>query len=186
MKSMFNLEQIVEGCRKNDRKQQKALYDRYAPLFYSMCLRYAKDKAEADDVLQEGFVKIFTKIEQYSNENSFEGWMRRIILNTAINNYRQNLKHYYHDDIADNTQVETADRINQDVDFTQEELMSVIQKLPERSKLVFNMYAIEGFKHKEIAEMLEIDVATSKSQYHRAKKSIQDKLYELSKIKICR
>lgn len=181
---MMDLDYIIDGCLKRDRKTQKELYNRYAPLFYSICLRYAKDRAEADDMLQEGFLKIFTKIEQFSRENSFEGWMKRIIVNTSITHYKQNLKHYYQDDITEIKETESAHFDNYDADFTKEELLGVIQSLSEGYKMVFNLYVIEGFKHKEIAEMLGIDVATSKSQFHRAKKLIQKKLAELSKVKL--
>ena len=176
---MFSEEQIIEGCLKNDRKAQKMLYDRYASLFLGICLRYAQSRSEAEDVLQDGFVKIFFRIKQYKGQGSFEGWMKRIIVNTAISNYRSNLKHYYKQDIQELPDYSLKMNIP-DCDFTRDELLSIVQNLPTGYRMVFNLYAIEGYKHKEIARMLDIDITTSKSQYSRAKKIIQKKLETLS------
>lgn len=176
---MYNEKEIIEGCKKQNRKAQKMLYDRYASKFLGICMRYAKDKHEAEDILQEGFLKIFERIEQYHYSGSFEGWMRRIIVNTAISNYRKNYKHYHHFDI--NEIKDSEEEFNTDeLEFTLEEMLSVIQSLSPGYRMVFNLYAIEGYAHKEIAEMLSIDIATSKSQYSRARKIIQ---YRLSKIR---
>ncbi len=180
---MLSEQQIIEGCLKNNRKAQKQLYDVYASRFLGMCVRYAKDKQEAEDVLQDGFLKIFGRISQYSGIGSFEGWMKRIIINTAITNYRQNLKHYYKQSIDDVN--ETDIELNfADEEYSLDELLKVIQELPPGYKMVFNMYAIEGFQHKEIAEMMGIDVTTSKSQYSRAKKLLRFKLESLKKEKV--
>lgn len=184
MKGMLSDDLIIEGCLQGDRRVQKALYDKYAPKMYAICLRYAKDKAEAQDVLQDAFMKVFLNIGKFSKENSFEGWLRRIFVNTAITNYKSNLKHYYHQDIEEqNDSVSISYKMN-DSDFTNEELMIAVQKLSDGYRTVFNLYAIEGFMHKEIAEMLDIDVATSKSQYHRAKKILQTHLKEMQKEKM--
>lgn len=180
---MLSEKQIIEGCLKNNRQTQKLLYDMYASRFLGMCLRYAKDKQEAEDVLQDGFLKIFGRISQYSGIGSFEGWMKRIIINTAITNYRQNLKHYYKQSIDDIN--ESDIELNfADEEYSLEELLKVIQDLPPGYKMVFNMYAIEGFQHKEIAEMMGVDVTTSKSQYSRAKKLLRLKLESLKKEKL--
>jgi RNA polymerase sigma-70 factor (ECF subfamily) len=181
--NMHNEQQIIEGCLKNSRKAQKMLYDKYASKFLGMCVRYAKDKLEAEDILQDGFLKIFGRISQYSGLGSFEGWMKRIIVNTAITNYRQNLKHYYkqHIDEVNETDMESS---FSEIEYTLDELLKVIQNLPPGYKMVFNMFAIEGFQHKEIAEMMGIDVTTSKSQYSRARKLLRQKLEELKKEKI--
>lgn len=183
---MFTEKEIIDGCIKNDRKMQKVLYDKYSSKLYAICLRYAKDRAEADDMLQEGFLKVFTKIEQFSQEHSFEGWIKRIIINTAITHYNQNLKHYYQKDIDEINESEIQQFEVYDAEFSNEELLGVVQELADGYRVVFNLYAIEGYKHKEIAETLGIDVATSKSQFHRAKKIIQEKLQELSKVKVAR
>lgn len=179
---MFTEEQIIEGCLKNDRNAQRVLYDRYAPLMLGICMRYAQDKAEAEDVLQEGFVKVFLRIKQYKKKGSFEGWLKRIIINTAISNYRKNLKHYYHSELGDVSEGYYKTKFPNS-DFTKDELLAVIRELPKGYRIVFNLYAIEGYKHKEIADMLDIDTTTSKSQYSRARKLLQKKLKELSKEK---
>ncbi|MFQ3579816.1 MAG: sigma-70 family RNA polymerase sigma factor [Bacteroidales bacterium] len=181
---MLNDNEIIEGCLKNDRKMQKALYDKYASVMYAICLRYAKREEEAMDILQEGFIKVYRHIDQFSGLHSFEGWMKRIFINTSITYYKQNLKFYYQQDITNINEPDENTFNAYEQEFTREELLSIIQELSDGYKLVFNMYAIEGYKHKEIAEMLGIDIATSKSQYHRAKKIIQSKLIELSKTKL--
>lgn len=176
---MYSEEQIIEGCRKNDRKAQKLLYDRYASVLLGICLRYTKCRAEAEDVLQDGFVKIFLRIRQYKAEGSFEGWMKRAMINTAISNYRKNLKHYYQQEIGDINESDNNFRAI-DSDFTCEEMLDIIRDLPDGYRIVFNLFAVEGYKHKEIAEILNIDISTSKSQFSRAKKIIQKKLEVLS------
>jgi RNA polymerase sigma-70 factor (ECF subfamily) len=175
---MYNEKEIIEGCIKQNRKAQKMLYDRYASKFLGICMRYAKDKQEAEDILQEGFLKIFERINKYHFAGAFEGWMRRIIVNTAISNYRKNLKYYNHYDISEITEYDN-DNNTQDLEFTLEEMLKVIQSLSPGYRIIFNLYAIEGYAHKEIAEMLGIDVSTSKSQYSRAKKIIQNRLAQL-------
>lgn len=175
---MYNEKEIIEGCKKQNRKAQKMLYDRFSSKFLGVCMRYAKDKPEAEDILQEGFLKIFERIDQYNYSGAFEGWTRRIIVNTAISNYRKNLKHYNHthiDDVYEYEQEVTSD----DIEFTMEEMLKVIQSLSPGYRMVFNLFAIEGYPHKEIAEMLGIDVATSKSQYSRAKKIVQHRLIKI-------
>ena len=173
--------EIIEQCKKNNPRAQKKLYDRYSPVLLGICLRYASDYTEAEDVLQEAFIKILTKIDKYQGTGSFEGWMKRIVVNTAITNYHQSGKHKHHYDIADIQDSGLGPRVYKDVEFTQEELFGVIKSLPTGYKMVFNLYAVEGYKHKEIAEMMGIDVSTSKSQYSRARKLIQNRLEELSK-----
>jgi len=180
---MHNEQQIIDGCLKNSRKAQKMLYDKYSSKFLGMCMRYAKDRLEAEDILQEGFVKIFGRISQFSGLGSFEGWMKRIVVNTAITNYRQNLKHYYKQNIDDVNEADIEASFS-DSEYSLEELLKVIQALPPGYRMVFNMFAIEGFQHKEIADMMGIDVTTSKSQYSRAKKLLREKLAILKKEKM--
>lgn len=175
---MYNEKEVIEGCKKQNRKAQKMLYDRFASKFLGVCMRYAKDKHEAEDILQEGFLKIFERINQFNFNGSFEGWMRRIIVNTAITNYRRNLKHYNHSNLDDIGEYEhEVDTI--DLEFSLDEMLRVIQSLSPGYRIVFNLFAIEGYSHKEIAEMLNIDVATSKSQYSRARKIVQNRLLQL-------
>jgi len=177
---MLDDEQIIRGCCKKNKKAQKMLYDKYASVMLGICIRYAQNRAEAEDILQEGFVKVFLNIKQYMGKGSFEGWMRQIMVNTALTNYRNNLKHYYHNDVTEIAESKIDD-VSYDGEFTQEELLQIINELPEGYRMVFNLYAVEGYKHKEIAEMLDIDESTSKSQFSRGKKLIQQKLEVLKK-----
>ena len=180
---MLTDDEIIEGCLQSDRKMQKALYDKYASRMYAVCLRYAKDRDDASDILQDGFLKIFTKIEQFSREHSFEGWMRRVMTNTAITHYYQNKKFNDQQNIEEINETTIKNFDFKDADFSNEELMNVIQSIPDTYRIVFNMFAIEGYKHREISEMLNADVSTIKTQYHRARRLIQIKLKELNQEK---
>jgi len=177
---MFSEDEIIDGCIKNSRRMQKELYKAHAPTMYSICLRYAKSKEEAQDILQDGFIKVFSKIDQFSKGNSLEGWLKRVFINTSITHYKLNLKYYYQEDVQDINETDILHHDVYDYEYSKEELMSVIESLADGYRIVFNMFAVEGFKHKEIGEILGIDEATSKSQFHRARKLIQKKLYELS------
>ncbi len=181
---MSDIRELMSECQKENPLAQKELYDTYAPLLLGICLRYAKDSSEAEDVLQDAFLKIFEYVKDfdYTGSISAEAWMKKIVVNMAISNYRKNLKRYYQEDIDTFDSPSYAIEYQQ-CDFTEEELLGVIANLPPRYKMVFNLYAIEGYKHKEIAEMLDIDPATSKSQYSRAKKKIQAALFELKQEK---
>lgn len=175
---------IIEGCKKGKRRSQDALFQQYSSMLYGVSLRYAKNKFDAEDVLQEAFVKIFKNVGMYSPDKSFEGWIRRITINTAITHYRRNVKHSYHDDVDDNAVHIMQPNSDYDGDFTRDELLDAINRLPDGYKMVFNLYVVEGYKHKEIAEMLKVDINTSKSQLSRAKKYLQRDLIELSQIKM--
>jgi RNA polymerase sigma factor (sigma-70 family) len=164
-------EELVKGCIKKNLACQRELYEMYAYKLLSVCYRYAKDKMEAEDVLQEGFIKVFEKIDTFNFKGSLEGWIRRIIVNTAINNYRQNLKRYNHLELDQAESITDDFSINRKYDA--EELMDMVRSLPEGYKAIFNLYAIDGFSHKEIGEMLGISESTSKSQLSRARKYLQ-------------
>ncbi len=179
---MLNEEQLIKLCRRKDRNAQKFLFKRYAGLLLGVCVRFTNNISEAEDVLQEGFVKVFFKIGDYSGKGSFYNWMRKIMINTAITNYYKTRKHRFQFDFEDVDEME-IDKVNlKESDFTHKELLKVISELPEGYRVVFNLHAIEGFKHKEIAGILNVDINTSKSQYSRARKVIRRKLFELSKI----
>lgn len=182
---MISEDQLIEKCRNNDRAAQKMLYDKYASLMLAICRRYVFEKSEAEDILMEGFLKIFTKIKEFEGRGSFEGWMKRIFVNTAITNYHKSAKHNKnHYDIDEVNVVKSEKPAFGESEFTHEELFKIIHSLPQGYKIVFNLYALEGYKHKEIAEMLEIDINTSKSQYSRARKLIRKKLEVLGMGKI--
>jgi RNA polymerase sigma-70 factor (ECF subfamily) len=146
-------------------------------------MRYASDKAEAEDILQESFLKIFFNIKDYSGTGSFIGWLRKVAVNTAITHYHKNLKFRYHVEIEEFVSAETGVAGFEEDFFTSDELFKVLNDLPAGYRMVFNLYAVEGYKHKEIAEMLRIDTNTSKSQYSRAKAAIRERLEKLGKIR---
>ena len=172
---------LIQKCRDKQRSAQKYLYDKYSPVLLGICIRYSNTFTEAEDILQEGFIKIFNNINKYSGTGSFEGWLKRIIVNTSITYYHKNLKHKYHHDITEIHEIKIENYQYGQSEFTQDELLNVIKTLPDGYRMVFNLYAIEGYKHKEISEQLGIDINTSKSQYHRARKLIQTKLLDLKK-----
>ena len=178
---MLNEKDIIDGCCRKDRKAQKALFDRYAAVLLGVCIRYSSRRDEAEDILQEGFVKIYYNIKDYAGKGSFINWMRKIMINTAITHYHRQLKHAYHREIDEVQETDIEGMSFEEADFTREELLNIVYNLPEGYRIVFNLYAIEGFKHKEIANLLNIDINTSKSQYSRAKSLIRKKLQVLKK-----
>jgi len=159
------------------------LYDKYSRFLFGVCMRYAGDRTEAEDILQESLLKIYFSIKDYLGTGSFSGWMRKIVVNTAITYYHRNLKHKYYIDIEEYVSMETGVSSFEEDFFTSDELFKVLHELPPGYRMVFNLYAIEGYKHKEIAEMLGIDINTSKSQYSRAKAALREKLETLRKLK---
>lgn len=159
----------------NDPKAQGELYQRLAPRMFGICLRYTRNQMEAEDVLQEGFIKVFRYMQDYRNDGSLEGWVRRTMVNTAINFYKKKAK--YQKDIS----LDERDPINQDEEsaidkMSAQELLDYIQELPDGYRMVFNLNVIEGYTHKEIGEMLNISENTSKSQLSRARHVLQGKL----------
>lgn len=167
---------LVVQCQHCDRTAQQALYKRYAPDLLSVCFRYAKDREEAEDILQEGFVKIFQKIGKYEFQGSFEGWMRRIVVNTAIDHIRRNKKRQLETDIEEAREVFVSEEAVGQLEL--EYLYQIIQDLPPGYQLVFNLYAIEGYSHREIGERMGITESTSRSQYTRARSLLMKKICE--------
>lgn len=173
---MAQLEEIIYKCREGNSKAQTELYRLFSPKMYGVCLRYAKDSADAEDILQEGFVRVFTKISQFESKGSFEGWMRRIMVNTALEKFRKHDRLYPVEEMAN---YESAEVVEETIaSITADELMQMIQELPPRYKLVFNLYAIEGYSHQEIAEMMSITEGTSKSNLSRARMILQKRVTE--------
>jgi len=165
-------DEIINGCLKRKRKAQKALFEKYHASLMGICMRYSKSKSEAEDILLMGFTRIFKKINTYSGKGSFEGWMKKIVVHIAIDNFRKNNKHYFHQSIEDSLiDPEYADYIPDNL--TLSEILNTIQNLPNGYRMVFNLFAIEGYSHKEIAQMLEITESTSKTQYLKARKKLQ-------------
>jgi RNA polymerase sigma factor (sigma-70 family) len=180
---MLTEEEIILRCIKRDRKAQKLLYYKYAAIMLGICSRYVADRTEAEDILQDGFLKIFLNIEEFESRGSFEGWMKRIMINTAITYYHKNLKYNQQLDIDEINETHIEGNDYETAEYTIEELQKVITSLPAGYRMVFNLFAIEGYKHKDIADMLGIDINTSKSQFSRARRLIQKKLEELKKIR---
>jgi len=174
---MLNENELIEGCRKGDRVFQKALYERYCRKMMVVCLRYSKSTLEAEDILQEAFVKIFHGIKDFRQEAKLETWITRIMVNTALNSQRKKLYLYPMVDVEE-ISLPAQEVSLSGVNFNQ--LMEMVQSLPQGCQIVFNLFAIEGFSHKEIAEMLGISEGTSKSQYARARTLLQSKLLKES------
>jgi RNA polymerase sigma-70 factor (ECF subfamily) len=176
--SEINLENI--GV---DSKTHELIYRKFAPKMYGICLRFAGNKMEADDILQEAFIKVFTKLKDFRQEGSLEGWIRRTIINTAINFYRRNMRNTRIQDIEG---MEIEESYNSDVlsNLSYEELIGLIRELPNGYRTVFNLNVIEGYTHKEIAQMLNISDNTSKSQLTRARSILQKKIKALMKEKV--
>lgn len=172
----MNLDDIIRKCQKSNSKAQSELYHLFAGKMYGVCLRYAKDAAEAEDVLQEGFVRIFTKIGQFEFKGSFEGWMRRIMVNTALEKYRKNNPLQPVEDLRAYESVEWCDETIAQI--SADDLMKMIQELPPRYRMVFNLYAIEGYSHQEIGEIMNISEGTSKSNLSRARIILQKKVID--------
>lgn len=169
--------ELIKACLKGDRNAQRDIFNLYASKMLSVSYRYAKDKMEAEDILQDAFIKVFTNLKDFEFKGSFEGWIRRIVVNTAI---RFNLKKY-----------PTLDEINVDqileeyedpevfANLAENDLLQLIKELPDGYRMVFNLYAIEGFSHKEISEMCRIEESTSRSQLVKARKILQQKVKNL-------
>jgi RNA polymerase sigma factor (sigma-70 family) len=167
---MWSDNEILNGCRDNDRRAQEELYRKYAPVLLGLLCRYCRNKSEAEDVLQEGFVKVFRNIDQYREEGSFLGWMRKIMLNTAIRNYQDNIQEFNKKELKESVERKMTEINLAIARFSTEDVLRLLQCLPDGFRTIFNLHAIEGYKHKDIAKKLGISVSTSKSQYTRAKK----------------
>jgi len=166
-------ELLLAGCLQNNASSQEELYNRFSPRMLGVCYRFAKNREDAEDMLQEGFIKVFTQIHQYRNEGALEGWIRRIVVHTCINVLKKNKK------FSDSVDISYASGIH----VPEENIPSIVQAkqvveyirlLPIGYRTVLNLYAIEGYSHKEIAEMLDIEESTSRSQYTRAKAMLED------------
>jgi len=178
------IEQIIHECTKNNIKAQEQLYKLLAPKLFAVCLKYSRNYEEAQDNLQESFLVIFEKIDQFKNTGSFEGWVKRIVINYVLQQYRnQKIFEIVSEKIVVEEEVEIDDE-NVSLEF----LTKIIQELPDRYRLVFNLYVVDGYSHKEIAEMLGIKIGTSKSNLARAKAILKQKIelnnnYSIKKTK---
>lgn len=166
-------ELMLAGCLKNNAAAQEALYNRFSPRMLGVCYRFAKNREDAEDMLQEGFIKVFTQIHQYRNEGALEGWIRRIIVHTCINNIKKNKKFADSLDIIHAKSIYINEELIPSI-MQAKQVVECIRMLPIGYRTVLNLYAVEGYPHKEIAAMLDIEESTSRSQYTRAKAMLEE------------
>jgi RNA polymerase sigma factor (sigma-70 family) len=169
-------EEIIKGCISGKPEAQEALYKKFSSKLFGISLRYTKDYSAAEDVLQEAFIKIFNNISGFKGTGSFEGWMRRIVINTALERFRRHFQMYSISDVSENEESFKYNHILTDI--AAKDLLKLVQDLPAAYKLVFNLYAIDGYTHKEIGEILNISEGTSKSNLSRARKLLQNKIQD--------
>lgn len=175
--SLFNQEaQLLKALRKQDPKAQRQLYEKYSSRMLGLCVRYAGDEMIAEDIMVEGFMRVFNKIDQFNSDGSFEGWIRRIMVNESLG-YLRKQKRILEDTLSDEA-VNIPDYNLADQDLHAEELLHMISELPVGYRTVFNLYAIEGYSHGEIAVMMNVSESTSKSQLHRARALLQKMVFE--------
>ena len=169
--------QLIESCKKGDRAAQKVMYDALAPRMFPVCMRYVGDRETAADILQDGFVTLFTRLDTFKGDGSFEGWARRIFVTTALMYLRKKDALKMSDDleVARGLKTEITGQIE---NIGYKELMEIVMSLPTGFRTVFNMYAVEGYSHKEIADILGISEVTSRTQYSRARILLQNKIKE--------
>lgn len=175
-KTKLDEKDLIIGCINGDEFFQKALYERFSSRMFGVCLRYAPDYHTAEDILQDGFLKVFNSIMSFRREGSFEGWMRRIFVNLSIERYRKNKGIIQFEELTDNTYYLYSEEA--DSSLNAEELLKLVQELPDGYREIFNLYAIEGYNHSEIGEMLGISEGTSKSQLSRARNVLKRKIAE--------
>lgn len=165
---LYSEEEIVKGCQSNERKYQEILYRRYSRKMYGICMSYAGNRDLAQDMLHDAFLKIFRTIDSFKMEGSLEGWIRRVVSNTAIDLLRkkQRLDHYIKEDMEE-IQIDKKPGVHSYL--ATKEILEMVSHLPDGARAIFNLFALEGFSHKEIADQLQISEGTSKSQYNRAR-----------------
>jgi len=168
----LDLNQLINDCKNNDRKAQEQLYRLYSSKLFAVCLKYSRNYIEAQDNLQDGFLIIFNKIEQYSFKGSFDGWLKRVMINNVLQQYRtQTFLSLVNEDVPEDSEFEIDDE-----SISLDYLLRIIQELPDRYRLVFNLYVNDDFSHAEIAEMLSINIGTSKSNLSRARMILKEKI----------
>ncbi len=173
-------EELIKACLGNNTRAMRLLYDRFAPVMYAICLRYMRNTDDARDVLQEGFVRVFDRLGSFRGEGSFEGWMKRIFVNYAINQYhkhKKNLEHEFSMEQLPDTDPEETDALDR---ISEKELLQLISTLPTGYRMVFNLYVLEGYTHDEIATMLNIKSTTSRTQLLKARNMLRNKLNNLN------
>ncbi len=177
MTKYFDLteQEIIKGCLNKDRKAQEQLYRKYANEMFSVCLAYEADRDAAKDILQESFIKVFRNLDKYNNDGPLKGWIRRIVVNTAIDYFRRKGDQGRFVDVDQVAEVIPSQE-GETQNLNVKDILSHVKKLPEKARLVFNLFALEGYSHKEIAIKLDITEGTSKSQFSRARQLLQQSL----------
>ncbi|KQC30551.1 RNA polymerase sigma factor [Flagellimonas eckloniae] len=168
----MDLEELIHNCKKGKRKAQAELYRKYSGILFGMCLKYSRNKTEAEDSLHDSFMTIFNKIDQYNFNGSFEGWIKRITVNTVLQKYRKE----QHLNVVSENIGEEMDVDIEETDISLSTLLGYIQELPNKYRLTFNLYVLDGYSHKEISEMLGTSAGTSKSNLARAKMILREKI----------
>ncbi|WP_344924991.1 RNA polymerase sigma factor [Aquimarina addita] len=168
----MSLDQLIKKCKKQDAKAQEQLYRLYGSKLFSICLKYSNNYASAEDTLQDAFITIFDKIAQYKGKGSFEGWIKRITINTALQKFRKQKVF----EIISEEQIEEVEVEVQEDEISLDFLLEIVQQLPDRYRLVFTLYVLDGYSHKEIAGMLTISIGTSKSNLARARNILKEKI----------
>jgi RNA polymerase sigma factor (sigma-70 family) len=179
----MEIKNIISGCLAGNRRDQELLYRRHASKLYAVCLQYSSNDEEARDILQEGFIKIFENLHHYKHEGSFEGWMRRITVNTALEKFRSRHNLYRVDDIDQIPEPETEPDNEDYAGLEADDLLNIIRELPPKYRMVFNLYALEGYSHKEIGKMVNISEGTSKSNLSRARVILQRRVESYTGIR---
>ncbi|WP_243421765.1 RNA polymerase sigma factor [Marinifilum breve] len=184
------LEQIVKECSKGKSKAQELLYREFAPKMLGVCLRYSNDLSEAEDTLQDGFIKVFQSIKSYQFKGSFEGWIRRIMVNTALEKFRKSKNMQVVDEVWEPDPDSEPDESIQSSNIPLEVLLQMVQGLPDRYQMVFSLYVLDGYTHNEISEVMDITVGTSKSNLARGRAILKQKVNDFlsekeNKLKIC-
>lgn len=176
-----DLEELIKGCRSRKLASQSTLYQLYKEQFFVLSLKYCKNREEAQDNLQDAFLEIFKRIKQYKGKGSFEGWMKRIVINKAIDRYKKEIRKISFEDRGQHEEAVEIDEQLKGISLDQ--ILLCIQNLPSQYRLVFNLYVMDGYPHKEISEMLSIGIGTSKSNLHRAKLILKEQLEVLKREK---
>ena len=169
----MDLEELIHNCKSGQRKAQAELYRKYSSILFGMCLKYSRNKIEAEDNLHDSFITIFDKIGQYNFKGSFEGWIKRIAINTVLQKYR---KEQYMDVVSENLGEDSMEVDTNELDVSLSSLLGYIQELPNKYIITFNLYVLDGYSHKEISEMLGTSTGTSKSNLARAKMILREKI----------
>ncbi|MDX1940591.1 MAG: sigma-70 family RNA polymerase sigma factor [Saprospiraceae bacterium] len=173
---------LIRGCLRENQQCQAEVFQRYAGKMLTVCLRYARHRMEAEDMLQDAFIKVFDNINQFQFVGSFEGWVRRIVVNTALKKFQQ--KSFKDEAIGIDEGYDIILEPSVYADLHEEELLNLIAQLPDGYRVVFNLYAIEGYSHSEIAEMLGIEESTSRTQLLKARRILQDRIVKMQKIAV--